>query len=563
MRFRLPAIVYVAILVGYFLAPCVRLNGQPAVQAVQPKSVAQAPVTINDKTLFLVQGVLSFPAEARAAAISRRIHDLSKDVMFNPDSLAVADAEGTTDIVAGDLIVMSVTDEDAKLAGKSRQELAGDYAQRIRSALGALRHEYSLKSLILGGVYAVISTAILILIFRLLGFFFSRLNRKLNSWRGTLIPSLRIQRFELLPADRIADSAIGVAKLLRFAVVLVALYFYASLVLGFFPWTRGYAQVLVGYVLSPLKVVGNALIGYLPNVFFIAVIVLISFYVARFTRIIFSEVGKQTITLPSFYPEWAEPTYKIVRFLILTLTVIVIFPYLPGSDSSAFKGISIFLGVLFSLGSTSAVANIVAGVILTYMRAFKVGDRVKIADTMGDVIEKTLLVTRIRTIKNVEITIANAMVLSTHIINFSASAQQQGLILHTTVTIGYDAPWRTVHQLLIDAALATENILKEPKPYVLQTALDDFYVHYELNAFTDQPSRMAVIYSDLHQNIQDKFNQAGVEIMSSHYSSVRDGNQTTIPEEYLPKGYVPPSFRLGLLDNLIGEIKGRLKRADK
>jgi len=155
------------------------------------------------------------------------------------------------------------------------------------------------------------------------------------------------------------------------------------------------------------------------------------------------------------------------------------------------------------------------------------------------------------------------MVLSTHIINFSASAQQQGLILHTTVTIGYDAPWRTVHQLLIDAALATENILKEPKPYVLQTALDDFYVHYELNAFTDQPSRMAVIYSDLHQNIQDKFNQAGVEIMSSHYSSVRDGNQTTIPEEYLPKGYVPPSFRLGLLDNLIGEIKGRLKRADK
>jgi len=563
VRFRLPAIVYVAILVGYFLAPCVRLNGQPAVQAVQPKSVAQAPVTINDKTLFLVQGVLSFPAEARAAAISRRIHDLSKDVMFNPDSLAVADAEGTTDIVAGDLIVMSVTDEDAKLAGKSRQELAGDYAQRIRSALGALRHEYSLKSLILGGVYAVISTAILILIFRLLGFFFSRLNRKLNSWRGTLIPSLRIQRFELLPADRIADSAIGVAKLLRFAVVLVALYFYASLVLGFFPWTRGYAQVLVGYVLSPLKVVGNALIGYLPNVFFIAVIVLISFYVARFTRIIFSEVGKQTITLPSFYPEWAEPTYKIVRFLILTLTVIVIFPYLPGSDSSAFKGISIFLGVLFSLGSTSAVANIVAGVILTYMRAFKVGDRVKIADTMGDVIEKTLLVTRIRTIKNVEITIANAMVLSTHIINFSASAQQQGLILHTTVTIGYDAPWRTVHQLLIDAALATENILKEPKPYVLQTALDDFYVHYELNAFTDQPSRMAVIYSDLHQNIQDKFNQAGVEIMSSHYSSVRDGNQTTIPEEYLPKGYVPPSFRLGLLDNLIGEIKGRLKRADK
>lgn len=192
------------------------------------------------------------------------------------------------------------------------------------------------------------------------------------------------------------------------------------------------------------------------------------------------------------------------------------------------------------------------------MRAFNLGDRVKIADTMGDVIEKTLLVTRVRTIKNVEITITNAMVLSSHVINFSASVQQEGLILHTSVTIGYDAPWRTVHQLLIDAALATENILQDPKPFVFQTALDDFYVHYELNAFTDQPSRMANVYSDLHEKIQDKFNEAGVEIMSSHYSSVRDGNQVTIPEDYLPKGYVAPSFRLGL-NNLIGDIKGSPK----
>ncbi len=207
------------------------------------------------------------------------------------------------------------------------------------------------------------------------------------------------------------------------------------------------------------------------------------------------------------------------------------------------------------------MANVVAGVILTYMRAFTLGDRVKIADTMGDVIEKTLLVTRIRTIKNVEITIANAMVLSSHIINFSASVHQEGLILHTSVTIGYDAPWRTVHQLLMDAALATENVLQEPQPFVFQTALDDFYVHYELNAFTDQPSRMANTYSDLHEKIQDKFNEAGVEIMSSHYSSVRDGNQVTIPENHLPKDYVAPAFRVGV-DSLVGRIKGAPKAAE-
>jgi small-conductance mechanosensitive channel len=542
-----------------FILAAGSVASQPVPQAPITAPVPQAPVTVGNKILFTVPGVLSFSAKARAAAITERIKDLSKDVMFKPESLSVADAEGTSDIMAGDLVVMSVTEQDAKLAGKPRHELADDYVAQIRSALSALRHEYSLKSLILGAVYAVISTAILIAILRFFGFVFPKLYLKVESWRGTLIPSLRIQRFELLPAERIAAFAIGIAKLIRFCLVVVVLYFYASLVLGFFPWTSGYARILVGYVLSPLKLVSDAVVAYLPNVFFIAVIVTISFYVTKFIGIIFTEVGKQTIAFRGFYPEWAKPTYKIVRFLIFTLTLIVIFPYLPGSKSPAFQGISIFLGVLFSLGSTSAVANIVAGVILTYMRAFKLGDRVKIADTIGDVIEETLLVTRIRTIKNVEITITNAMVLSSHIVNFSASAQRDGLILHTSVTIGYDAPWRIVHQLLIDAALATEHILKEPKPFVFQTALDDFYVHYEVNAFTDQPNQMATIYSYLHQNIQDKFNEKGVEIMSPHFSSVRDGNQIAIPDDYLPKGYVPPAFRLGLLDNLIAGIKGTPK----
>jgi small-conductance mechanosensitive channel len=274
---------------------------------------------------------------------------------------------------------------------------------------------------------------------------------------------------------------------------------------------------------------------------------------------IFTELERGTIGFRTFYPEWAEPTYKIVRFLVIALTLIIVFPYLPGAKSPAFQGISIFLGVLFSLGSTSAVANVVAGVILTYMRAFKIGDRVKIADTIGDVMEKTLLVTRVRTIKNVDITIANAMVLGTHIINFSSSGQGEGLILHTTVTIGYDAPWRTVHQLLIDAALSTECILKKPEPFIFQTALDDFYVHYELNAYTDQPSRMAKIYSDLHANIQDKFNNAGVEIMSPHFSSVRDGNRIAIPDDYLPKGYSAPAFRLGMLEDVVDGVKKNSK----
>ena len=530
----------------------------------QPKEIPPAPgaqVTINGETLFSVPGVLSFSAEDRANAISRRIKELSKQVLFKPDSLSVADSDSSTDIMAGDVIVMSVTDQDAKLAKQSRQDVANDYAQRIRSALLGLRREYSLKSILLGALYTLIATLVLLLIFRIFGRVFPSVYKTLNGWRGTRIRSLRIQRFELLPAHRITDFAIGIAKLLRLILILIILYFYASLVLGFFPWTRGYAQVLVAYVLSPLRLIADAAIAYLPNLFFIVVIVLVASYLVKFIRMIFNELGRGTISFPNFYPEWAEPTYKIVRFLVMALTLIIVFPYLPGSKSPAFQGISIFLGVLFSLGSTSAIANIVAGVILTYMRAFKIGDRVKIADTMGDVMEKTLLITRVRTIKNVEITIANAMVLGSHIINFSSSAKEEGLILHTTVTIGYDAPWRTVHQLLIDAALATEAILKQPAPFIFQTALDDFYVHYELNAYTDQPSRMAKIYSDLHTNIQDRFNAAGVEIMSPHYSSVRDGNQIAIPEDYLPKGYSAPAFRLGVLQDIVDGLKGKSKGA--
>jgi small-conductance mechanosensitive channel len=541
-------------LLGCLLACDPTLRGQLPAQTGTSPPIPQASVMVDGKTLFTVRGVLSFPAQARASAITQRIKELSEDVSAKPDSLSVADAEGTSNIVAGDLVLMSVTDQDAATAGRPRQELAKDYAERIRTALIALRKQYSAKSLTLGAAYSIAATVLLVLILWLMKLLFPKLYGKLNSWRGTVIPSLRIQRFELLPADRIADFAIAIARLVRFAAVLVLLYFYASLVLGFFPWTRGYAQILFGSVVAPLKVTGQTILDYLPNVFFIAVIAVVSFYAIKLTRIIFIEIGKQTITIASFHPEWADPTYKIIRFLILALTAIVVFPYLPGAKSPAFQGVSIFIGILFSLGSTSAVANIVAGVILTYMRAFQIGDRVQIADAVGDVIESSLLVTRIRTIKNVEITIANSMVLGSQITNFSASVQREGLILHTTVTIGYDAPWRVVHGLLLAAAAATENILAEPKPFVLQTALDDFYVHYQINAFTGQPSRMAKTYSDLHQNIQDTFNEAGVEIMSPHYSTVRDGNRIAIPDDYLPKDYVAPSFRFGLGDAIDGIV---------
>ena len=170
--------------------------------------------------------------------------------------------------------------------------------------------------------------------------------------------------------------------------------------------------------------------------------------------------------------------------------------------------------------------------------------RVRIGDTVGDVIDKSLLVTHIRTVKNEDVTIPNAMIMNTHVVNYSARAKEEGLILHTSVTIGYDAPWRTVHELLLEAARKTACVLLEPKPFVLQTALNDFYVTYELNAYTDEPREMVNTCSSLHRNIQDSFNEAGVEIMSPHYAQLRDGNKTAIPAAYLPPGHVSRSHRV-------------------
>jgi small-conductance mechanosensitive channel len=286
-------------------------------------------------------------------------------------------------------------------------------------------------------------------------------------------------------------------------------------------------------------------VGYLPS---LAVLVVLFFggrFLVRLLRLVFNGIAVERIRLPGFDSEWAWPTFTVVRFLLVVFLAVMAFPYLPGSASPAFQGVSIFLGVLVSFGSSGAVADVISGIVLTYTRAFHVGDRVKIADAVGDVVEKSMFVTRVRTPKNVDVTLPNALVLGNPIVNFSAQAAAgSGLILHPAVTIGYDAPWRRVHELLIDAARATEGVLAEPEPFVLQTALDDFYVRYELNVHTRDATRMPAIYSELYRNIQDRFHAAGVEIASPHLAAVRDGNQVQIPTEHLPKDYRPAAFRV-------------------
>ena len=511
------------------------------------------PVLLGNTTLFVIQkNVGSFSHQERAQAVTNRLEKIANDPLISMDKLRVVEDSDTTNIVIGDKTLFTITDKDAKAVNKTRQILAEKCIEIIRNAINQYRKERSLYNILKGLFYTFISTVILFVFLKVFNQVYPRIITKLQNWRGIRIPELRIQNIELLPAARVSNIVTRLVKIICIIIVISIFYIYISLVLSFFPWTKQISSRLISYFLGAIYKNWLAFADYLPNIFALALIFFITHYSLKFIRYIFTELGNGNISISGFYNDWAEPTYKLVFLIIVALALVLAFPYLPGFGSPAFQGISVFLGVLFSLGSTAVITNVVAGTILIYTRAFQIGDRIKIGDAIGDIVEKTLLVTRIRTIKNVIITIPNGTVLTSQIINYSSLSQDTNyyLILNTTITLGYDVPWRKVHQVLIDAAIATNNILAEPVPFVFQTSLDDFYVSYELNAYTNKPILMASIYSELHQNIQDKCNEAEIEILSPHYSAVRDGNQTTIPENYLPQDYKSPGFRLSSLNNL-------------
>lgn len=525
--------------------PADTLSPAPA-PAVSP---APAPVVFDADTLFTLYGRLgAFSPADRAAGVVARAARLARTVGPGGDSIRVVDAETHTDLMIGETVLMSVLDADAAALAKPRAEAAAGFARTLSDAMGRHARQTSLRGVLLSAGYTVLATVGLVLALWLTRLAYPRLRGRLERFRATRVPSLRIQQLEILSAERITQGLLKLLGLLRAVWLFFIFYLYVPLVLSFFPWTAPLAGNIIHYLLDPLRSMAFTIIGYLPSLFFVVVIAVVANYAIKLIHAFFRAVESGTVVLPGFYTDWAEPTFKIVRFLVIALVTVVAFPYLPGAKSDAFKGVSIFLGALISFGSSSAISNIVAGVLLTYTRAFQLGDRVQIGDTTGDVVEKTLLITRVRTIKNIDITVPNSTVLSSHIVNYTTTAASHGIILHTTVTIGYDAPWKQVHELLISAARATEHVLESPAPFVLQTSLDDFYVSYQLNAYTAKPEVMARTYSRLHELIQDRFNEAGVEILSPHYRAARDGNLMAVPASYLPPGYEAPAFRVSRVD---------------
>jgi len=501
-----------------------------------------------DDTLFVIYSRLgSFTAGDRASAITERINNLKNELIFTDSTLRLDSTESSVDISHGENIIMSISENDALWENTTKGELASKYRNRITADVLKYRKETSILTIVKEIALALLVIGVVWVLLLYTRKLFNWTAVKITEQEGKKITGLQIRNYTLFDQTKQVRFFLTVNTIVKWLVIILLVYIALPIIFGFFPWSQNFAQTLFGYVLNPLKTIATGILNYLPNLFAIIVIFLVFKYVIRGLRFLKREIEEGNLHVSGFYPDWANPTFQILRVILYAFMFVLIFPYLPGSDSPIFKGVSVFLGFLFTFGSAGSLSNIVAGIVLTYMRLFKLGDRVKIGDVTGDVIEKSMLVTRIRTIKNEIISIPNATVMSSHTINYSNEAETGGgLILYTTVTIGYDVPWKKMHQALLKAADKTEMLLKTPAPFVLQTSLDDFYVSYQINAYTKDPNNQAAIYSELHQNIQDCCNEAGIEIMSPHYRAARDGNPSTIPTSYLGDSYKSPGFKVNI-----------------
>ena len=493
------------------------------------RALVTAPVVIDGRAVLHVRGVASFPAGERAGLIAERIEAAARDTSV-PLRVEKTPAPEGIRLHAGSSTLLVVTAADGRLEGVEPDVLASLFVTRVEAAMQAYREARSPAVLLRAAQRAAAATLglLLVLVLALAGL--KRLDLRISRTFDERIHSVQIQSFEIVRAQRLRDLLRAVTRLVRLAALGVILYLWLQYVLGLFPQTRPLAERLLQLLLDPLWRMSSGLVAQLPSLAFLLVLYFLTRWTLRLVKLFFESVEKRRVELSNFEAEWAMPTYRIVRIAIVAFALVVAYPYIPGSRSAAFQSLSIFLGVMFSIGSSSFIANIIAGYSMTYRRAFRVGDRIRVGEVFGDVSEIRLQVTHVRSVKNEEIVVPNSGLLNSNVVNYSALARSRGLILHTTVGIGYETPWRQVEAMLLLAAERTPGLLREPAPFVLQKSLGDFCVVYEINVYCDVPAEMATLYSRLHQNILDVFNEYGVQIMTPAYEG-DPGQPKVVPKD--------------------------------
>ena len=476
-------------------------------------TVQGRPVVVNEDTLFFiypVHGGNSFIV--RADNIASMVYTLGKDRSIRPDSIKLLPLDGYIEILYDDRTIVNLSDEDALWMGMPLDSLATIYREKIVAEVKKLQEINSRKYIIkrtleFSGVIIALG-----LFFYGLNYLFRRLRTHVKKYIELRFKPIKIRNYNLLNLQQALAIVFFALNILRYALMLVALIIAIPILFFIFPQTRDIAGTLFGYILTPIKSIFTSIINYIPNLFTIVIICLIFRYIIKGIKYISNEIASGRLKISGFYPDWAHPTFNLIRFFLYAFMVAMIYPYLPGSDTGVFQGVSVFIGIIISLGSTAVIGNLVAGLVIIYMRPFKIGDMIKYNDTIGKVIEKSPFVTRICTLKNEVITVPNSSILSSHTTNYTVSAKNYGLILHTSIGVGYEVPNNRVHELLIKAAKKTDGVLSDHEPFVLDKKFEDLYQLYEINAYIKDANSISRIYSDLHHNIQNVFIEAGIEL---------------------------------------------------
>jgi small-conductance mechanosensitive channel len=500
------------------------------------------------KALDIRWGYKTFTPAARAEHTSRLLQQLADD--SSAPQFSVQPEDATLDVMSGETLVASVFDGDAKAAGVSKEELAQQWATAMQRAVDAYRAEHSLRlkltRLALALLLIVICLAVLA-VFRALGRQLSKRAHGMLNERGARTD----KRFAFfLTHERTHHLVEGALKFTRFVLSLIVVWGSVRLLLSIFPSTRPFSEKMRESVLHPVQDFTKSFLASLPSLAFVALVLIVTWYVTRLIHFFFTRIREGAITLEGFRPVWAPTTDRLVNITLIILAVLVAYPYIPGAESPAFKGVSLFLGVLVSLGSAGLVANAVHGLSLTYLDAFEIGDLVTIGDVVGWITKMGMLTTQVRTRKNEVITIPNSVVMSKEIINFNKPGEE-GVIVSSRVGIGYDAPWRQVEGMLLMAARRTRGIRANPAPFVLELSLNTFDITYEINAHLEPGQLAYVVIAELNRNILDAFNEFGVQIMTPAYVGDPQHDKV-VPREHW---HQPPATPFNAPDTTPGDSK--------
>ncbi|WP_170770419.1 mechanosensitive ion channel family protein [Ruegeria lacuscaerulensis] len=516
--------------VGLCAAPA---SGQETVEAPveneEQSETFKAPVIVDGDTLFFLRGSSALPASERAEAVQEKIIEAAEASDSLEVTITYEDTELGTRILVDGLSVSVVTVADAELEQIELEVLGFLHGEAIEQAILAYRSNRTDQARVSGAIEATAWTIGFGVFVAIILWLHRRIRRKTLKFVQRHLKDVENATAKSVQAEAIAALVRYTLNFVLLVIFFLGFYYYLSFVLLAFAETRYFAQLLLTYLTEPVLLIFKGILSYIPNLIMLGLISWVTLYIIRGMRVFFDAVEAGSFDLGDFEKHWVSPTFNIARVVVILIALVFAVPYIPGSDSAAFQGLTILVGAMLSLGANSVVSNMLAGLFVIYRRSTSIGDRIQIGDHIGDVVQIKLMETHLKSIKNELISIPNAQLMNSDVVNFSKKTDGSGLLLHTTVGIGYEEPPEKVEAMLIEAAHRTKGIKAKPEPFVLWTALADYAINYQINGYTTRGSIIPKIRSDLHRNIVAVFNENGVQIMTPSYMA--DPPDPKIPSE--------------------------------